>query len=64
MTSSTIKAAVTENNQLAFKEISRPTAIAGSIVIKNKFVGINYADIYQINGNYPVPPSNVVGLEG
>lgn len=64
MTSGTIKAAVTENNQLALKQVPRPAAVKGSIVIKNKVAGINYADLHQVSGHFPVPPSKIVGLEG
>jgi NADPH:quinone reductase-like Zn-dependent oxidoreductase len=64
MTGQTVQAVVTENNKSVLKEIPYPTAAAGTVVVKNTYLGINYADLFQVSGNYPLPPSGVVGLEG
>lgn len=35
-----------------------------SVVVKNKISGLNFADIYQLQGKFPLPESGVLGLEG
>jgi NADPH:quinone reductase-like Zn-dependent oxidoreductase len=64
MTGQTVKAVVAENNKSVLKEIPYPTAAAGTVVVKNTYLGINYSEILQISGSYPVPPSGVIGIEG
>lgn len=59
----TMNAAVVEDGKLVLKQVPRPTATAGTIVIKNKFLGINYADTRQVNGYFYTPPSKITGLE-
>lgn len=46
------------------RETSAPTAPAASIRVRNSAVGVNFIDIYQRRGLYPVSLPSVLGQEG
>ncbi|WP_376873057.1 quinone oxidoreductase family protein [Albirhodobacter sp. R86504] len=50
-------------DQLARVEIDCPEPAAGEILIRQTAVGLNFIDIYQRTGLYPVPPNFVAGGE-
>jgi NADPH2:quinone reductase len=45
-------------------EISRPSPGTGEVLVKNSWAGINYIDIYQRTGRYPLEYPVTLGLEG
>ncbi|KAL0577445.1 hypothetical protein ABG067_008833, partial [Albugo candida] len=64
MTSETTHRAATPiDGKVAIKDLPRPVAVKDTIVIKNKVSGVNYADIHQVSGKFPISESKIVGLE-
>ncbi len=60
-----IAVAIGEDGQLGLKEMPRPVAGAGEVLIAVEAAGLNRADLAQRAGVYPPPPgaSPVMGLE-
>ena len=50
--------------QLEVAEIELPPPAAGEIRIRQTAIGVNFVDIYQRSGLYPMPPANIPGVEG
>jgi NADPH:quinone reductase-like Zn-dependent oxidoreductase len=64
MTSETThKAATPIDGKVVIKDLPRPVAVKNTIVIKNKVTGVNFADIHQVSGKYPLSEAGIVGLE-
>jgi NADPH2:quinone reductase len=51
-----------ENFELA--EIELPPPAPGEIRIRQTAIGVNFVDIYQRSGLYPMPAANIPGVEG
>jgi len=45
-------------------EISKPSPGPGEVLVKNSWAGVNYIDIYQRTGRYPLEYPVTLGLEG
>jgi len=48
---------------LSLEEVPVPTPGAGDILIRHAAVGLNFIDIYQRDGLYPIPLPTTLGLE-
>jgi len=51
-----------EQFEVAEIELSPPTA--DEVRIRQTAIGVNFVDIYQRSGLYPMPPANIPGVEG
>ena len=51
-------------DRLIARDLARPAADAGMLLIRNTCVGVNFIDIYQRRGLYPVGLPAVLGSEG
>jgi NADPH2:quinone reductase len=51
-----------EQFEVADVELAPP--VAGEIRIRQTAIGVNFVDIYQRSGLYPMPPANIPGVEG
>jgi NADPH2:quinone reductase len=51
-----------EQFEVADVELAPPAA--GEIRIRQTAIGVNFVDIYQRSGLYPMPPANIPGIEG
>jgi len=51
-----------EQFEIADVELTPPAA--GEIRIRQTAIGVNFVDIYQRAGLYPMPPANIPGIEG
>jgi NADPH2:quinone reductase len=49
---------------MALAELPVPEAAAGHAVVKVEAAGVNFIDVYQRNGSYPVQLPHVLGMEG
>jgi NADPH2:quinone reductase len=49
---------------MALAELPVPEAAAGQVVVKVEAAGVNFIDVYQRNGLYPVQLPYVLGMEG
>jgi NADPH2:quinone reductase len=49
---------------MAFVELPVPQAYAGQALVRIEAAGVNFIDVYQRNGLYPVQLPYVLGLEG
>ncbi|PVU84776.1 hypothetical protein BB560_007268 [Smittium megazygosporum] len=49
---------------LALVDIEKPTVQAGTVLVKNKYAGVNYIDTYIRSGLYPVSMPTLLGREG
>jgi NADPH2:quinone reductase len=49
---------------LILKDKAIPTPGAGQVLVKLKAIGVNFIDIYQRKGTYPIPLPYTPGLEG
>jgi len=49
---------------MALAELPVPEAAAGQVVVKVEAAGVNFIDVYQRNGLYPVQLPYVLGVEG
>jgi NADPH2:quinone reductase len=49
---------------MALSELPVPEAAAGQAVVKVEAAGVNFIDVYQRNGLYPVQLPYVLGMEG
>jgi NADPH2:quinone reductase len=50
-------------NKLTYEEVPVPEPAAGEVRVRVNAVGLNFADIYQRRGWYPIPPPFVPGTE-
>lgn len=50
--------------QFEVAEIELPPPAAGEIRIRQTAIGVNFVDIYQRSGLYPMPQANIPGVEG
>ena len=50
--------------QLEVAEIELPPPAADEVRIRQTAIGVNFADIYQRTGLYPMPSANIPGVEG
>lgn len=50
--------------QFEVAEIELPPPAADEIRIRQTAIGVNFVDIYQRSGLYPMPPANIPGVEG
>lgn len=50
--------------QFEVAEVELPPLAAGEVRIRQTAIGVNFVDIYQRSGLYPMPPANVPGVEG
>ena len=50
--------------QFEVADIELPPLAAGEIRIRQTAIGVNFVDIYQRSGLYPMPPANIPGVEG
>ena len=50
--------------QFEVADIELPPPAAGEIRIRQTAIGVNFVDIYQRSGLYPMPPANIPGIEG
>ncbi len=60
-----MKAIIVKNQELVFGEIPTPKPRAGQLLVKNHAFSVNYMDLLQKKGNYPVPPhaSPILGVD-
>lgn len=60
-----MRAIVIDSGQLAWREVSDPSAAPTEVVIRVRAAGVNRADLLQSAGKYPPPPgaSDILGLE-
>jgi NADPH2:quinone reductase len=49
---------------MALTEVVVPEAAAGQAIVKLEAIGVNFIDVYQRNGLYPVELPYVLGVEG
>ena len=49
---------------LQIQDVAKPIPNAGEVLVQLKAAGLNYIDIYQRAGRYPVPTPYTPGLEG
>ncbi|RVU38837.1 quinone oxidoreductase [Hwanghaeella grinnelliae] len=49
---------------LKWEEVDLPAPAAGEVMIRQSAVGLNYIDIYQRDGLYPIPIPGGLGVEG
>jgi len=49
---------------MALAELPVPEAAAGQVIVKVEAAGVNFIDVYQRNGLYPVQLPYVLGVEG
>lgn len=50
--------------QFEVADVDLPPPAAGEIQIHQTAIGVNFVDIYQRAGLYPMPPANIPGIEG
>jgi NADPH2:quinone reductase len=50
--------------QFEVAEIELPPPAADEVRIRQTAIGVNFVDIYQRAGLYPMPPANIPGIEG
>jgi NADPH2:quinone reductase len=50
--------------QFEIAEIELPPPAADEVRIRQTAIGVNFVDIYQRSGLYPMPPANIPGVEG
>jgi NADPH:quinone reductase len=50
--------------QLEVANVELPPPAAGEVRIRQTAIGVNFADIYQRSGLYPMSPANIPGVEG
>lgn len=50
--------------QFEVAEVELPPLAAREVRIRQTAIGVNFVDIYQRSGLYPMPPANVPGVEG
>jgi len=50
--------------QFEVADVELPRLAAGEIRIRQTAIGVNFVDIYQRSGLYPMPPANIPGVEG
>jgi NADPH2:quinone reductase len=50
--------------QLEVADIEIPPPAADEVRIRQTAIGVNFVDIYQRAGLYPMPPANIPGVEG
>lgn len=49
---------------MKFKDVPDPVAIGNQVLVRIKAAGINFIDVYQRRGFYPVPLPFIIGQEG
>ena len=49
---------------MALTDLPVPEAAAGQAVVKVEAAGVNFIDVYQRNGLYPVQLPYILGMEG
>lgn len=49
---------------MALTEVAAPEAAAGQAIVKLEAIGVNFIDVYQRSGLYPVELPYVLGVEG
>ncbi|MFZ0157739.1 MAG: alcohol dehydrogenase catalytic domain-containing protein, partial [Kineosporiaceae bacterium] len=49
---------------LVWEPIDLPAPRTGEVLVEVAAAGVNYIDVYQRNGLYPLPLPAVLGLEG
>ena len=50
--------------QFEIVDVELPPPAADEIRIRQTAIGVNFVDIYQRSGLYPMPPANIPGVEG
>jgi NADPH:quinone reductase len=50
--------------QFEVADVELPPPAAGEIRVRQTAIGVNFVDIYQRSGLYPMPPANIPGIEG
>ena len=50
--------------QFEIADVELPPPAADEVRIRQTAIGVNFVDIYQRAGLYPMPPANVPGIEG
>jgi NADPH2:quinone reductase len=50
--------------QFETAEVDLPPLAADEVRIRQTAIGVNFVDIYQRSGLYPMPPANIPGIEG
>lgn len=50
--------------QFEVANVELPVPAADEVRIRQSAIGVNFADIYQRSGLYPMPPANIPGVEG
>ena len=50
--------------QFEVADVELPPPAADEVRIRQTAIGVNFADIYQRTGLYPMPPANIPGVEG
>ncbi|MDE1934162.1 quinone oxidoreductase [Bradyrhizobium sp.] len=50
--------------QFEIAEIELPPLAAEEVRIRQTAIGVNFVDVYQRMGLYPMPPANIPGVEG
>src|ERR1700759_85430 len=50
--------------QFEVADIELPPPAADEVRIRQTAIGVNFVDIYQRSGLYPMPPANIPGIEG
>ena len=50
--------------QFELADIELPPPAADEVRIRQTAIGVNFVDIYQRSGLYPMPPANIPGIEG
>ena len=50
--------------QFEIADVELPPLAADEIQIRQTAIGVNFVDVYQRTGLYPMPPANIPGVEG
>ena len=50
--------------QFEIADVELPPPADGEIRLRQTAIGVNYVDVYQRSGLYPMPPANIPGVEG
>lgn len=57
------KAAISVDKKVVVRDLPYPVIEKNTFIIKNKVSGLNYGDVLQVQGVYPLSEAGTLGLE-